>query len=215
MNVWKILLCFILVPGLAAKSIAATVWLDDLDLSAVSQGWGDPHKNLSVDNHKLSIDGQTFEHGLGTHAVSTLYVDLKGSAASFSATVGVDGEEKNSTASVKFIVIGDGRTLWQSGVMKGTDPAKSFSVNLTGITNLLLKVDTATDDISFDHADWADAKFEMIGDAHPETRNAPSEPVVILTPPPHRNRASTARQFLEFVPAHRFCSQSPQPVTDR
>ncbi len=184
MNLWKFVLCIILIPGLAAKSIAATVWLDDLDLNAVSQGWGNPHKNLSVDSHPLSIDGQTFEHGLGTHAVSTLYVDLKNSAASFSASVGVDGEESNSTASLKFYVIGDGKTLWQSGVMKANDPAKNLSVDLTGITNLLLKVDTATDDISFDHADWADAKFETTGDALPETRYAPSEPAIILTPAP-------------------------------
>lgn len=173
-----------LVPALGTKSTAATVWLDDLNLSVVSQGWGDPHKNLSVDGHPLSIDGQTFKRGMGTHAVSTLYVDLKGATQSFSATVGVDSEEKNSIASLKFYVIGDGKTLWSSGVMRGNDPAKSLSVDLTGITNLLLKVDTATGDISFDHADWADAKFEMIGDTLPETQGAPLEPAIILTPAP-------------------------------
>ena len=183
-RIFKILFCFLLVSTLATKTMAATVWLDDLDLSVVSQEWGNPHKNLSVDNHTLSIDGRTFKRGLGTHAISTLYVDLKGSAASFSANVGVDGEESTSTASVKFYVIGDGKNLWESGVMRGSDQAKNVSVNLTGITNLLLKVDTASDGISFDHADWADAKFEMIGEAVPETRSAPMEPAIILTPPP-------------------------------
>lgn len=185
MNVWKnsllilnskrrpifnVLFCLMLVAGLSAKSFAATVWLDDLDLNAVSQGWGDPHKNLSVGNHELSINGQKFKRGLGTHAISTLYVQLKGSAESFSANVGVDSEVNNPEASVEFFVIGDGKTLWHSGVMKANDPAKSFSVNLTGITNLLLKVGDANDGNSFDHADWADAKFEMSGDTLPKPK---------------------------------------------
>ena len=203
-RILKVLFSFMLVSGLAAKSMATTVWLEDLDLSVVSQGWGDPHKNLSVDNHPLSIDGQAFNRGLGTHAVSTLYIDLKGSALSFSANVGVDGEEQNSTASVNFFVIGDGKTLWSSGVMKGNDPAKSFSVNLTGITNLLLKVDTATGDISFDHADWADAKFEMVGDALPETRNAPQEPAIILTPAPSPKPRINGAQIFGVRPGSPF-----------
>jgi alpha-galactosidase len=199
MNVWKncrlilnskrrpifnVLFCLMLVAGLSAKSFAATVWLDDLDLNAVSQGWGDPHKNLSVGNHELSINGQKFKRGLGTHAISTLYVQLKGSAESFSASVGVDSEINSPEASVEFFVIGDGKTLWHSGVMKANDPAKSFSVNLTGITNLLLKVGDANDGNSFDHADWADAKFEMSGDTLPKTQSAPWEPAIILTPAP-------------------------------
>src|ERR1700742_1728287 len=71
---------------------AATVWLNDLDISQTTQGWGDPHKNKSVDNHDLSINGQKFEHGLGTHAESVLYVNLNGGAKSLSASVGVDNE---------------------------------------------------------------------------------------------------------------------------
>ncbi|HEY1788484.1 MAG TPA: NPCBM/NEW2 domain-containing protein, partial [Verrucomicrobiae bacterium] len=201
---FKILFCFLLFPALAAKSVAATVWLDELDLSAVSQGWGDPHKNLSVGNHELSIGGQTFKHGLGTHAISTLYVDLKGSAASFSASVGVDSEVNHSIASVQFHVIGDGKTLWLSGVMRPNEPAKSFSVNLTGITNLLLKVDDANDGISFDHADWADAKFEMAGDARPESRSAPLETAIILTPAPSPKPRINGAQIFGVRPGSPF-----------
>jgi len=36
-----------------------------LDLRVASQGWGDPHKNHSVENHQLSIGGQVFDqHGV-------------------------------------------------------------------------------------------------------------------------------------------------------
>jgi alpha-galactosidase len=164
-----------------AKASAATVWLDDLDVSLTTQDWGDPHKNKSVDGHDLSIGGQTFAHGLGTHAISALFVDLKNSVQTFSASVGVDGEITNPVASIEFTVLGDGKILWESGVMKAGDAARKFTVNLNGMRTLLLKVDS-DNGVSYDHADWADAKFETVGDALPETIVAPPEPAIILTP---------------------------------
>ena len=62
--------------ALAVSSAGATtVWLDELDLSLTSQSWAEPHKNQSVDGHVLSIGGQTFAHGLGTHCDSVLYLN--------------------------------------------------------------------------------------------------------------------------------------------
>jgi len=50
---------------------AQTVWLDQLDLSAATQGYGVPMKNRSIDNKVLTIAGKTFERGFGSHAVSS------------------------------------------------------------------------------------------------------------------------------------------------
>ena len=167
---------------LGATAAAAPVWLDELDLSKTSQGWGEAHKNKSVDGHALTLGNVVFEHGLGTHAESVLYLNLQGGAEKFSATVGVDAEVNNDATSVEFSVIGDGKTLWQSGVMRAGTPAKALEVNLTGIKNLILMVGDAGDGINYDHADWANAKFEISG-ARPETVAAPHEDAVILTPP--------------------------------
>ena len=79
-----------------AKANAATIWLDDLDVNLTIQDWGDPQKNQSVNGHGLTIGGQTFAHGLGTHAESILYINLKSAAQTFSASVGVDGEITSS-----------------------------------------------------------------------------------------------------------------------
>jgi alpha-galactosidase len=165
------------------KAGAATVWLDDLDVSPTVQDWGDPHKNKSIDGHGLSIGGQSFDRGLGTHAKSVLYINLKYAVKTFSASVGVDGEITSQAASIEFFVLGDGKILWQSGVMKAGEAAKNFTVNLAGIKTLLLKVGDAGDGITCDHADWANAKFETIGDVQLETMSAPAEVAVILTPP--------------------------------
>ena len=98
---------------------AETVWLDDLNLAAATQGWGDPQKNKSVGEHPLTIGGQVFQRGFGTHAESILHVNLGGGAQKFTASVGVDDEVNgNPASSVEFFVIGDGKTLWHSGVMR-------------------------------------------------------------------------------------------------
>lgn len=162
---------------------AESVWLDDLDISQTNQGFGDPHKNQSVDGHTLTIGGVTFEHGLGTHAVSTLTIKLQGGATSFSAKVGVDDEvARNPASSVEFQMIGDDKLLWQSGVMKAGDRAKACQVDLKNVQNVLLKVTDAGDGINYDHADWADARFEFdkIKPVVPK-RPAPPSPC-ILTP---------------------------------
>ena len=68
--------------ALAAQIAAAeTVWLDQLDLRAATQGWGDPHRNRSVEGHLLTIGGKTFDRGFGTHAESFLHVTLDGGGA--------------------------------------------------------------------------------------------------------------------------------------
>ncbi len=147
-----------LTTGIAS---AETVWLDTLDIGTATQGWGTPHKNQSVEGHPLTIGGQAYEHGFGTHAESILNVNLDGRAESFSAKVGVDDEvDKNPASSVEFSLIGDGKVLWSSGVMRANDAAKACEVKLSGVQKLMLKVGDAGDGNDWDHADWADAKFE-------------------------------------------------------
>ena len=194
----------------AAKISAATLWLDELNLTRTTQDWGQPQNDRSVGGHLLSIGGEKFQHGLGTHARSTLYIELKGGAKSFSAAVGVDDDVNGATnASVKFSVFGDGKLLWQSGVMRAGKPAKTFDVNLTGMKILLLEVGDANDGISFDHADWADAKFETVSGAFLRTVFAPPEEAVVLTPPAPRTPRINGASVFGVRPGHPFLFQIP------
>ncbi len=169
--------------ALAVSSAGATtVWLDELDLSLTSQSWAEPHKNQSVDGHVLSIGGQTFAHGLGTHCDSVLYLKLSGHARSFSASVGVDGEVTSPRASIEFFVRGDGKELWRSGVMHAGEPAKSVTVDLTGVKTLVLEANAAGSGIGSDHGDWVDARFDVVDGARIATMAVPVEPAIILTP---------------------------------
>lgn len=169
-----------LTASLTAASHAATFGLESLDLQHAEQGWGEPQANRSVDNHPISIDGKRFEHGFGTHAVSTLRISLNGQAESFSATVGVD-DEVGQRGSVVFRVVGDGKTLWESGVLRGGGPGTNVSADLNGVKTLVLTVGDGGDDMNYDHADWADAKIVM-REGKPQTMAIVREPAVVLTP---------------------------------
>src|SRR5262249_55298607 len=81
-----------------------------------------------------------------------------------------------------FDVIGDGKTLWSSGVMRGGDPAKQVDLDVTGIKALLLVVGDAGDGFEYDHADWADARFDVNG-APPVAVKAVAGPAPVVAPP--------------------------------
>jgi alpha-galactosidase len=166
--------------AVAGAARAATFGIETLDLSAVQQDWGSPKANKSVDGNGLSIGGQKFTHGLGTHAVSIFRIDLDGKAQRFTANVGVD-DEKSGHGSVIFKVIGNGKTLWESGLMRGGKPAKAVSVDLGGVKKLVLCVEDGGDGIDSDHADWAEAQIATES-AKPVAAVVPPEKAVVLTP---------------------------------
>ena len=87
-----------------------------------------------------------FEHGLGTHAASLLYVDLKGGSTRFTALVGVDDEVTDKPIGIRFSLIGDGRDLWKSGVMKKGQAAEKVDVDLTGVKALVRWAKSIFDD---------------------------------------------------------------------
>ncbi|MBW8864227.1 MAG: alpha-galactosidase [Verrucomicrobia bacterium] len=164
----------------AAPVFAESVPLSTLDLSRMTAGWGAPMANREIGGGPLSIHGEKFSTGVGTHATSKLRVDLGGRAASFHAQVGVD-DSASSQGSVEFIVAGDGNVLWQSGVLKAGDKARVVDIKLTGVKTLTLRVTDAGDGEGDDHADWADAKIEMIGGAAPPAALPPQEAFDIST----------------------------------
>jgi alpha-galactosidase len=179
----------------ACAAAPESVWLETLDLSKIQQGFGDPQKNQSVDKNPIAIGGQKFEHGIGTHARSRFFIDLKGGSTRFSAWVGVDDEKKSSPAGIDFKVVGDGKLLWKSEVMKGGQAARKVDLDLTGIRLLELRVGDAGNGIDSDHADWADARLEVTGEK-PVATSPPAEPPCLLTPKaPATPRINGARVY--------------------
>jgi len=167
-----------------AASPAETILVSSLDLGKIQQSYGKPQADRTIENGNITMAGQLFEHGIGTHANSLLIVELKEGSARFSASVGVD-DETSGKGSVEFSVIGDGKVLWKSGVMKGGQTPQKIDVDVKGVKILMLRVGDAGDGIDHDHADWADVKLEVTGEK-PQTMNlqVSGEPGRILTPKP-------------------------------
>ena len=88
-----------------------------------------------MDNRPLSLHGDVYQHGVGTHATSEMLIDLKGAAARFLAVVGVD-DEKRGLGSVRFHVLVDGKPAAETAVLHGGDAPKLLSVDLTGAKQL-------------------------------------------------------------------------------
>lgn len=186
-----------LLMSITCASVGASedVWLSSLDLSKVRQGWGSPQVDKAVTGASISIGGRKFDRGVGTHAESRIWVDLGKGAERFVAWVGVDDNAGQGKGSVDFRVIGDGKTLFRSRLMKAGDEPKPVDVSLKGVKLLLLIAFDCGDGINFDHADWAEARF-VGARSKPAIVDGPDEKAIILTPKPSpKPRINGARIF--------------------
>ncbi len=101
-----------------AKPPPNGLWVDSLDLSKMDQEWGDPHAGRSVDNRPITLHGDVYRHGVGTHANGEMLIDLKGAAVRFAAVVGLD-DEKKGLGSVRFHAFVDGKPAAETGGRHG------------------------------------------------------------------------------------------------
>lgn len=162
---------------LAATAAADDVRLSSLDLSRAQQGNGKPGVDQTVDGKPLRIAGHQYAHGFGTHAPSVLHLDLQRGSTRFTAKVGVDDQGQAATrkGGVEFIIEGDGKVLWCSPLLRGGMPAHAVDLDVSGVTQLALRVTDGFDGTAGDKADWAEASFRVTG-AKPKTVAAPPVP---------------------------------------
>ncbi len=138
------------------KSISLT----KIPLIHASQGYGSLGKNLSVSS-SFSPKNQSFlstnyffyRQGLGSHAPSHLVFPLQDRYRRLVTDIGVD-TQAGSKASVVFQVWGEGKLLYDSGLVKKQDFPKRIDISIEGVKNLDLIVTDADDGKTDDHANW-------------------------------------------------------------
>lgn len=185
----------ILFCAVAAAGEVRTVWLDELDLSHIRQGWGKPVARRSVVNMPLRLDGTAWQRGVGSHAPGGFHVTLDGQAQKFQALVGIDDETLGRGSATVKIYSDTGGLLFESGVLKGGEPPKPVALDLHGVRRLAVVVGAADGGNSYDHLDWADARFTVAG-GDPQLAGAPPEEEIILTPkPPEKPRINGPRIY--------------------
>lgn len=142
-------------------------YVSDLNWKSATIGSGSIGKDKSVRQQPIRILNEngtydTYKKGLGTHSYSEITYDSTGYDV-FDSWVGLDEFVKNqSAASVIFKVYVDGQLKAQTGIMTSKSPREHLVVDVRNSKEVKLVVDVATNGNSWDHANWADAKFRKI-----------------------------------------------------
>jgi RNA polymerase sigma factor (sigma-70 family) len=114
----------------------------------------------------VRVDGRTYGRGITVHAPSSVTIRLNRQCREFDASAGID-DMTLGLGAVRFSVLdaGTGRTLWQSGVVRGGDAAVPVSVSLPGVSAIRLVVRGVREGRFgggfgvADVGDWANARF--------------------------------------------------------
>lgn len=111
----------------------------------------------------MRLGAKEYTRGLYCHAPSRIVVRLPSPGASFSAIAGVDSNEQTSggRGSVDFSVSVGGVEKFRSGVLREGTAAKPVSLDLSGATEFVLRIEETPDGIACDQADWVEAKVAL------------------------------------------------------
>lgn len=140
---------------LAPSILPGKTKVGEMTIESVTQGWGTPQLDLSVMGRPLTIAGESYPSGIGTHAISRIDVSFPPKFKTFSGACGVDEFFKSRGSIVCKVADGD-KVLFTSPLLKGGMKAASFSVPVDGLSRLMLFVGDGGDNIDGDHADWVD-----------------------------------------------------------
>lgn len=139
--------------------------LSSLDLTKTTVGWGTVQANKSIDGNDITLKGNIYESGVGTHGPSTIIVKLNGSVTEFHAVLGIDDEATTNynggVADYKVYLVGEGggtQTLYEGTIKRIDDTAVAIDADVNGWKYLYLVTTNGTDGVnSNDHIDWANA----------------------------------------------------------
>ncbi|MFP4056131.1 MAG: NPCBM/NEW2 domain-containing protein [Candidatus Brocadiia bacterium] len=126
---------------------AGQIYLSDLQPAHVRIEKGAVARDRSFNAFPLTLGERTYEHGLGVHPNCDIGFDLGGRFPTFEAVVGSDleGQETVSEArdraeSFEFMVIGDGKMIYQTGRMRWDSEPRHIYVPIQGVRRLELKI---------------------------------------------------------------------------
>ena len=156
-------LCLCPAPGgHAAAPPAGAMWVEEIGLERFSQRRGTPRIGRTLRDKPIRLGGVEYPHGIGTRSISEFVIDLKGNAARFTSTVGIDDEIRGNVGSVVFEVWADDTRVAASGLMRPGDAPKVLSADLRGARVLTLLVDDGGDTSNDDEVAWAGAMIELL-----------------------------------------------------
>ena len=176
-------ICLAFIFLLSCSPPLQVIELNDLDVKTFINGRDEALVNQSGNGQPISIAGHVFEKGIVVRTYSEGYIRLDGSSGRFTAFVGVDDiAGTDSQVAVMFYIFTNKGVAFSSGLMKAGDAPIPVDMNLKGVTDLYLLVESPSGLYASDHASWADAKFYV--QKPPVAMKSDVEERYILTPPP-------------------------------
>jgi hypothetical protein len=121
------------------------------------QGWGDLHLDEEVGGAPLAIAGTRYQHGLGTHTDSFIRLRLHRIGRTFEGGCGINDQSSTEGRALFRVRDDAGTILFESGEVRGGEPARRFRVLLEGRQELILEARQVEND-RFGHADWVELK---------------------------------------------------------
>jgi hypothetical protein len=145
--------------GIRSERLA---YLSDLDVEkegirpiiAPRREW---QRDRTVSGLPIQIGEQTYDKGLGFAAGTFVTFPNDGPYDLFLAEIGIDTDARG-LGDCEFVVASGEQVLFRKR-MRGGEPAELIKVDISGLTNVTLRVEAGEDLDLADHADWGDACF--------------------------------------------------------
>lgn len=145
-------------------------YLSDLEWKSAESGdSGNPvRRDKSCGNNAIRLNNggsaAAYEKGVGSHANSTIILDLSGKNYSrFISDVGIDYEagpsDPENCPDVDFIIYGDDKELGRVSHVTYVSGIKTIDVDVKNVKELKLVVSTNLNQNYFGHVDWAGARL--------------------------------------------------------
>jgi hypothetical protein len=182
-----------------ATGQVSTTYLSDLPFSSETNGWGPVERDRSNgeqaggDGRPITLNGVTYAKGLGVHALSDVRLVVPADCTRLLAAIGID-DESASLGSVSFEIYTGTSLRYASPVMTGSSATQLVDVAVTSGQTLRLVATNGGDNIDYDHADWADARFLCGAGTEPPPNQAPS-----LTQPANQSHVEGAAVSLQLA----------------
>ena len=115
--------------------------------------------NTTSSNQKLKIAGIAYDSGFSTYLDTydekgSIDYNLNGHYSKLRGYIGIDDSQKNSKATGKIIITGDGKELYSSPSLMGGDLPTEINIDVTGVLKLQIAfVNEGGDHITIDFAD--------------------------------------------------------------
>lgn len=208
------IVCTLLMSAPSFSAEPDSLWLGSLDLSHLHQSWKNAKADSSMDGRPLQLSGVRYHKGVGTHTRAVMRIALHRTALRFRAIAGINDSASGGTALVR--VLGDGKVLFASGLLRPGRGGVTIDADLHGIDTLILMATDAGDGLANDHVDLCDARIQYTG-APPQAFTPAPEVPVILTPSPAPAPRINGARVVGCRPGHSFLHRIPctgsRPIT--